>query len=168
MNRRIRCIVLSTSFGECSGIGWALFTHHDGLDSPKDALRSLATELVARYRERARSRDNLIPGRVDVTRFVAFLNHLLRGQWGDYGNPDSADGMQTRWWPFTSFADVLQMPREEVVVVPGLASEVLLASYDSSLLGVSDLNDISENLEEIAAILGLARGGLTVHAVGQA
>ncbi len=83
MNRSIRCIALSTSYGNCSGIAWTFFTHYDGVESPRAALRLLATELVARYRDRSQSLDpagcTVFPGRVDATRFVAFVNHLLRG-----------------------------------------------------------------------------------------
>lgn len=153
-SRTIRCIALCTGYGDCASLCWALFTHDPGFDSTAEALRTLASEIVARYRERwpAVQLEPLPPdgAPLDPTRFVAFVNHSLRTSWGDWGSPEV-----TRWWPFTSLDTVLSMHRNSIVVLPLLGAEVLLAAHDASLLTEEDVASIARELPEIAEALGL-------------
>jgi len=152
--RTIRCIALCTGYGDCASICWALLTHDSGFGSTAEALRTLASEILEQYLKRWPVVQLEPPppdgAPLDPARFVAFVNHLLRGSWGDWEIPDV-----THWWPYTSFDALLDMRRNSVLVIPSLGAEVLLAAHDDSLLTQDDVESICRELPEIAEALGL-------------
>jgi hypothetical protein len=159
LGKRVHAIALCTGYGENTSVSWTFFTHHVGFETLGEALKSLGAEILARYHDRGFKviDDEVEPStdKIDPTRFIAFVNSLLRGAWGDYGNPDAANGSATHWWPFTDFADVLTFKKGEVVTMQMMAAEVLLASIDKSLLTEFDVREICDNLPKIAKALNI-------------
>lgn len=156
---RIHCIAFTTGYGENTSIAWTFFTHHIGFETVGEALRELAQELLARYRARGiKSLDENEPtetDKIDPARFIAFVNSLFRGGWGDYGDPDQAGDTATRWWPFTDMVDILDYKRGELVTIQMLGAEVILAAIDKNLLCDFDAREIVDNLNKIANELGI-------------
>lgn len=172
---RIHCIALCAGFGENTSIAWTFFTNHVGFESPGDALRALASELVVRYRERGLvsidGEEIDKDAKLDPVKFIAWVNRLFRGTWGDYGDPDQVGEVTTQWWPFTDMADVLGFKRNEILTIQMLAAEVILAAFDRDLLTDFDAKEISDNLPKIAKELGVVsfkEADQNVFAVGVA
>ena len=158
--KKIHCIALLTGYAANSSVSWAFFTHHVGFASPTEALIVLGEELLARYRERgfktvSPDEGVITTDKLDPTMFIAFVNHLLRGAWGDFGDPDTADGRTCKWWPFTDFENILGISAEETIIVGSMAAEVILAAIDKSLLTSFDVREICDNMPAVAAALGL-------------
>jgi len=155
----VHCIALCTGYNENASICWTLFTHFTGFDSPIEALRALAADIVARFWERW-SVTQLDPQppqgeSLDPVRFIAFVNHSLRLSWADWANADGSFGGMTHWYPFTTFDHVFGMSRASIVVVGALGAEVLLAAHDPSLLTDQDIEAICRDMTDIAEILGI-------------
>lgn len=159
-SRRTFCVALCTGYGANISISWTFFTHHAGFDSPAAALQALASELVVRFRAKQDKIDiaeGITPSKeIDPVRFISFINHLFRSSWDDYGDPDKVGDSVIKWWPFNEITDVLSFTRDEVIVVPLLAGEILLAAYDRKLLTDFDVKEICIHAPEIAKILDLS------------
>lgn len=156
---RIHCIGFCTGYGDNTSIGWVFFTHHVGFETIEDAVRSLSSEFVARYKQkgfRVVTDEGFEPSeKMDPMMFIAFVNSLLRGSWGDYGDPDKIDEMDTKWWPFTDVDEILSYKKNEIVTMPMLGAEVMLAAIDPSLLTEFDVREVVDNLPKVAEALGI-------------
>ena len=170
---RVHCIALCTGYGENTSVSWTFFTHHIGFETQEVALRSFAAEIVERYRARGFriATDDGVQetDKFDPTMFIAFVNSLLRGSWGDYGDPDKVGETVTRWWPFTDVADIFDYKKSEIVTIQMLGAEVILAAVDKSLLTDFDASEIVDNMPKIAETLGVeAKEEITLAAIGMA